>query len=34
MFNLIRLDGFFEGEYKWELERYQVDKEFDDFAIG
>lgn len=33
MFNLISLDGYFEGENKWDIGWHQVDKEFNQFAI-
>lgn len=33
MFNLITLDGFFEGEHKWDITWHQVDEEFNDFSI-
>jgi dihydrofolate reductase len=33
MFNLISLDGFFEGAQKWEIGWHQVDQEFNQFAI-
>ena len=33
MFNLISLDGYFEGPGKWDLEWHQVDEEFNQFAI-
>ena len=34
MFNMMTLDGFFEGEQKWELDWHTVDAEFNDFAIN
>ena len=34
MFNLISLDGFFEGASKWELGWHQVDEEFNEFALA
>ncbi len=33
MFNLITLDGFFEGTSKWDIGWHQVDQEFNEFAI-
>jgi len=33
MFNLISVDGYFEGANKWDIGWHQVDKEFNDFAI-
>jgi dihydrofolate reductase len=33
MFNLISLDGYFEGLNKWDLAWHQVDNEFNLFAI-
>ncbi len=33
MFNLITVDGFFEGQYKWDIGWHHVDKEFNEFAI-
>ncbi len=33
MFNLISLDGFFEGGKKWDLGWHHVDAEFNQFAI-
>jgi dihydrofolate reductase len=33
MFNLISLDGFFEGPEKWDLSWHQVDGEFNEFAF-
>jgi dihydrofolate reductase len=33
MFNLISLDGYFEGPDKWDLGWHQVDEEFNQFAI-
>lgn len=33
MFNLISLDGLFEGPDKWDLGWHQVDEEFNQFAI-
>ncbi len=33
LFNLITLDGYFEGPNKWDLAWHQVDDEFNEFAI-
>lgn len=33
MFNLITLDGYFEGVNKWDIGWHRVDKEFNEFAI-
>ncbi len=33
MFNLISLDGYFEGANKWDIGWHQVDHEFNQFAI-
>ena len=33
MFNLITIDGFFEGSNKWDIGWHQVDDEFNEFAI-
>ena len=33
MFNLITLDGYFEGPNKWDIGWHQVDGEFNDFSI-
>jgi dihydrofolate reductase len=33
MFNLITLDGYFEGLNKWDIGWHQVDREFNDFSI-
>jgi dihydrofolate reductase len=33
MFNLITLDGYFEGKDKWDISWHHVDDEFNDFAI-
>lgn len=33
MFNMITLDGFFEGKNKWDIGWHQVDEEFNEFAI-
>jgi dihydrofolate reductase len=33
MFNLITLDGYFEGEKKWDIGWHQVDDEFNEFSI-
>lgn len=33
MFNLISVDGFFEGVNKWDIGWHHVDKEFNEFAI-
>ena len=34
MFNLITLDGYFEGSKKWEIDWHQVDDEFNEYAIN
>jgi dihydrofolate reductase len=34
MFNLISLDGFFEGASKWDLSWHLVDEEFNQFALA
>ncbi len=34
MFNLITVDGFFEGQYKWDIGWHHVDAEFNEFAIN
>jgi dihydrofolate reductase len=33
MFNLITVDGYFEGPNKWDIGWHQVDDEFNDFSI-
>lgn len=33
-FNMITLDGFFEGSSKWDLSWHNVDGEFNEFAIA
>ena len=33
MFNLITLDGYFEGTNKWDIAWHQVDDEFNQYAI-
>ena len=33
MFNLITLDGYFEGNNKWDISWHQVDDEFNEFSI-
>ena len=33
-FNMITLDGFFEGSAKWDLSWHNVDHEFNDFAVA
>ncbi len=33
MFNLITLDGYFEGVNKWDIGWHQVDDEFNEFSI-
>ena len=33
MFNLITLDGYFEGRNKWDIGWHQVDEEFNQFSI-
>jgi dihydrofolate reductase len=34
VFNMITVDGFFEGSQKWDLGWHNVDAEFNDFAIA
>ncbi len=34
VFNMITVDGFFEGSQKWDLSWHNVDAEFNDFAIA
>jgi dihydrofolate reductase len=34
MFNLITLDGFFEGPNKWDIGWHRVDDEFNEFSIS
>ena len=34
VFNMITVDGFFEGAQKWDLGWHNVDAEFNDFAIA
>ena len=34
MFNMITIDGFFEGVNKWDIGWHQVDQEFNEFAIN
>ncbi len=34
MFNLISLDGYFEGATKWDINWHQVDDEFNEFSIA
>lgn len=34
MFNLITVDGYFEGPTKWDIGWHRVDSEFNDFAIA
>ncbi len=34
MFNMMTLDGYFEGKNKWELDWHNVDAEFNEFAIN
>jgi dihydrofolate reductase len=34
MFNLITLDGYFEGANKWDIGWHRVDDEFNEFAIN
>jgi dihydrofolate reductase len=34
MFNLISLDGYFEGPNKWDINWHQVDDEFNEFSIS
>lgn len=34
MFNLITLDGFFEGVNKWDIAWHRVDEEFNEFSIN
>ncbi len=33
LFNMVTLDGYFEGSKKWEVDWHNVDAEFNDFAI-
>lgn len=33
LFNLITLDGYFEGKNKWDIAWHQVDDEFNEFSI-
>ncbi len=33
-FNMVSLDGFFEGSSKWDLSWHNVDNEFNEFAIA
>lgn len=33
MFNLITVDGFFEGTNQWDISWHQVDQEFNEFSI-
>lgn len=33
LFNLITLDGYFEGTNKWDISWHQVDDEFNEFSI-
>ena len=33
MFNMITIDGFFEGPDKWDIGWHQVDQEFNEFSI-
>jgi dihydrofolate reductase len=33
LFNMVTLDGFFEGPKKWEIDWHNVDAEFNEFAI-
>ncbi len=33
LFNMISVDGLFEGQNKWELDWHKVDAEFQEFAI-
>ncbi len=33
MFNMITLDGYFEGANKWDIGWHRVDQEFNEFAI-
>jgi dihydrofolate reductase len=33
MFNLITLDGYFEGKNKWDIAWHRVDDEFNEFSI-
>lgn len=33
LFNLITLDGYFEGTRKWDIAWHRVDEEFDEFSI-
>jgi len=34
MFNMMTLDGYFEGQNKWDIAWHTVDAEFNDFAIS
>jgi dihydrofolate reductase len=33
LFNLVTLDGYFEGPNKWDIEWHRVDDEFNQFAV-
>ncbi len=33
LFNMVTLDGYFEGPKKWEIDWHNVDEEFNEFAI-
>lgn len=33
MFNMMTLDGYFEGEKKWDIEWHRTDQEFNEFSI-
>ena len=33
LFNLITLDGYFEGIRKWDIDWHRVDEEFDEFSV-
>jgi dihydrofolate reductase len=34
LFNMVTLDGFFEGPAKWEIDWHNVDDEFNEFSIN
>ena len=34
LFNMVTLDGYFEGPKKWEIDWHNVDDEFNEFAIN
>jgi dihydrofolate reductase len=33
LFNMVTVDGYFEGQKKWEIDWHNVDAEFNDFAL-